>query len=59
MVGSELRNALITLRMSQREFANKSGVREETVSRWVRDRKPIPRHIEWLVTSLREQAAAP
>lgn len=41
------------LGFSQREFAEYSGVREETISRWARDRKPIPKHIGRLVAALK------
>jgi transcriptional regulator with XRE-family HTH domain len=53
MTGIELLVALRELSLSQRAFAERIGYREETVSRWVRDREPIPIVVEVAVTALR------
>lgn len=56
MTGIELLTALRTLGLSQKDFAREIGYREETVSRWVRDRDPVPQVVEY---ALRAKMAPP
>lgn len=59
MTGSELRHALIELRLKQTDFAKMLEHRDSTISDWVTDKSPVPRPIELLVAKmLAEQANA-
>ena len=49
MTGTELRVALRHLSIKQYEFAERVGYRREAVSRWVRDRHPIPQPVAMIV----------
>jgi transcriptional regulator with XRE-family HTH domain len=57
MTGSELRSALKTLGMRQLEFAGILRCRPETVSRYVKDRNPIPGSVESLVSMMLRKVA--
>jgi DNA-binding transcriptional regulator YiaG len=50
----EFAAALRKIGVRQREFAKNNGIREETVSRWARARRPIPKRIANLVNALVE-----
>ena len=55
MTGPELRAALKRLHMKQKEFALHTNFREETVSRWVRGHREVPKVIEIAVTGMLAQ----
>jgi hypothetical protein len=49
MTGSELRAAIVSLGLKQREFAQMIERREGTVSDWCNDKWPVPREVELLL----------
>ena len=49
MTGMELLAEIRRRGLTQGEFAWRLGYRQETISRWVRGHKPIPKTIEYLL----------
>ena len=58
MTGTDLRNALWALGLTQKEFATKTGIRAESVSRYIRGHVPVPRLVEMAIDSLKNTEAA-
>jgi transcriptional regulator with XRE-family HTH domain len=52
MTPDEFRNALRSLKITQRFFAERSGISPSTVNRWATGKLPIPKWVSWLLAAL-------
>jgi DNA-binding transcriptional regulator YiaG len=57
MTATDFRVALVQLDISQKRFAEMTGYRVETVSRWATGENPIPGVVELVVDLLRYKAS--
>ena len=56
MSAADFRVALAQLDMPQRRFAELTGYRTETISRWAKGRTKIPQNVTFIISLLRDQA---
>lgn len=52
MTGTEMREILEALGMEQQALAKEIGKTPETISRWINDKRPIPKAISKLLRSM-------
>lgn len=55
MTGKELRTALESLGMQQWRFAERFGLTEGAVSRWVQESRPVPRWVPPVIDLLHKE----
>ena len=58
MTAADFRIALVQLDIPQKRFAEMTGYRAETVSRWATGDNPVPRVVELAVELLRYKASS-
>lgn len=59
MTGPELRAALEELGITQREFAERFGLLEGSISRWMHEKRAVPSWVPPVIELLHDRATRP